>query len=147
MENEVHEKELEQLVSLAEDVSEKIERAERSRLYISFAIMSVTVLLVTLLVYRSNELNLELYKKNSDIKVLIILLFLLVLAIFVLASLITILNRKNLITEKIVLRGLLDLISTHKELAYGEMTVVSKAVFDMRLNRIKFSSKSFHISE
>lgn len=144
MDSEVHEKELEQLVSLAEDVSEKIERAERSHQYTTTITIVSLALLMTSFIYSLNELNLKLSEKRDNTILLIVLT---IVSVFLFYVFLRKQHYKRLDSEKVVLRNLLNLISTHKELAYGEMTVVSKAVFDMRLNRIKFATESSDISE
>ena len=139
MDSEVLEKELEQLVSLAEDVSEKVERVEQNRLIV---LVCSTIILILTMVLSVYFLRTIIYHYDGFFSMIIVPFFC-IFIIIVVWSLTA--GRKKLNTEKIVLQDLLDLISTHKELAYREMTVVSKAVFDMRLNRIKFASKSFNI--
>ncbi len=98
---EVQEKELEQLVSLAEDVANKIEslrdeyKASRPSSIIDFFITKV--------------------RGDADT-----------------------INTK-ITQEKSILLNLLDMIHSYKEHAYHDMSVVSRAVFEMRLNRIHFS--------
>ncbi len=98
----VQEKELEQLVSLAEDVANKIESL-KSEYKTS---------------RRSSIMDFFVPKVRGDSETINI----------------------KITQEKSILLNLLDMIHSCKEYAYHDMSVVSRAVFEMRLNRIHFSA-------
>jgi len=49
--------------------------------------------------------------------------------------------RKTIKSENLILQDLLNMIHSYKEIVYKDISIVKKAVIDMRLSRIKFNKK------
>ena len=154
-EQAIQEKELEQLVSLAEAISSKIEelkdslatKESKKRNWVDILLRSSFFLM---LVNTFGDLNVETVDKNSPL--FYPLLFVTTAAmILLLLSFTPFVSKKiqsendkkintKIIQEQKILGELLNMIHSYKELAYQDMSVVSRAVFEMRLNRIHFST-------
>lgn len=135
--------ELEQLIEMAEKVSTntQILEGQYSRLtfniyaVISFLMILVIAILYFSLVIPSSELNR--FKDNIPFIMFLVVVFSIIYILF------KINERKKtysvIYREKLILRKLLNMISSFKELTYENISIVSKAVIEMRLNRIQFS--------
>ena len=158
-EQPVQEKELEQLISLAEDISNKIDElknsiddrgdttSKRIKKLMPVAIIVTGFITMSYLVF-------EIGFNNSQLLRPIFYPFL--VAIIIGIVLVLLINstfqneisqpesvkkiKTKIVQEQKILGELLNMIHSHKELAYQDMSVVSRAVFEMRLNRIHFSA-------
>ena len=167
-EQAIQEKELEQLVSLAEAISSKIEELKNSlsdrnkrtsnlkKLLLNSIIM--ILLLAFYIIIGTGEIRYFLTKNVSFFAPeFLISLISLILGIAILVMFFLFMSDffsqwrrvQNEITKNIhskiaqeqkILGELLNMIHSCKELAYQDMSVVSRAVFEMRLNRIHFSA-------
>jgi ABC-type multidrug transport system fused ATPase/permease subunit len=151
IEQEIQEKELEQLVSLAEEISSKIESLKKGYLGDqSFISPDRKESANILLLFVFFIIGLYILFIELDMTRLGVLLIIFIVGLFAGVIVMTIqLNSKKkrryklstqITQEQKILGELLNMIHSYKELAYQDMSVVSRAVFEMRLNRIYFSA-------
>ncbi len=56
-------------------------------------------------------------------------------------------QKKSLVNENLILEDLLNMIHSYKGIVYNDISLVKKAVIDMRLSRIKFNKQSSNKKE
>ena len=157
-EQAIQEKELEQLVSLAEAISSKIEELKsmgskgnktrdlREILNLCwfgvtiFAVAICAILAIREIYYFPLNPNNSSYKVISTFGFFILSLFIVIFRLRTIQSENDKKINTKIIQEQKILGELLNMIHSYKELAYQDMSVVSRAVFEMRLNRIHFST-------
>jgi ABC-type transport system involved in cytochrome bd biosynthesis fused ATPase/permease subunit len=142
--NHISYQEMDELIGLAEKVSENIETLKsNSKKELTSWFLYEIIVFITVLVFTKKASLIE----NFSLQILIGFLLVALLFLPSLFTLQKINNLKNSIQrEKIVIQKLLNMIEGYKDLyienEYGtESSVVSKALFEMRLSRINFGVK------
>lgn len=140
--------ELEKLVAMAEDVSETV-----NGLQTKIANLRVMSMIATVGLYASvGAASYLLDRPNwlSGVSIAFYLLLILVAALIGLGSIFYVYQyvskikeyRRSLDAEIGILHRLLDMVHEYKDNIHGEeLTYVERAILDMKLQRIKFSSK------
>jgi len=147
MDNQISNKidELEELIELAEKVSINIDmtndKVERLSQYAIIFFFSSVFLLASILKFQ------EIHKVDfRNIYDFLAPAFFFIGILAFASILIKLLNsvtkmRKEIKNETLILEDLLNMIHSYKQIAYNDISIVKKAVIDMRLSRIKFNKK------
>jgi len=136
---------LEKLIELAEKVSSNIDiindKVEKRMQYA--AILFFAIIFFCLPIFKFQEIQGTDFRNKYDY--FISVFFSIGLLVFVgisLRLLFSVTNmRKTIKSEILILQDLLNMIHSYKEIVYKDISIVKKAVIDMRLSRIKFNKK------
>lgn len=140
--------ELEKLVNMAEEVSETV-----NALHTKIANLRVMFMLAIMSLYASFGLGYFIFQSPSwflnfplafHLTLILLAIFLGVGSVLYLCKYFRNINiyRHNLETEIQIMRRLLDMVHEYKENIHEkDMSYVEKAILDMKLQRIKYSSK------
>jgi len=143
------ESQLEELISLAEDVSGKIdnlsvERNDNILRASLIIIISVVVIFLTL----QYSLTSELVTKNIDLIFIALLVFGIIALIISIRKLnIAYKLNQEIENERFILGDLLNMTDSYKAIQLINSDVVKKAYFEMRLSRIGFGRAKFKNKE
>lgn len=133
--------ELNDLIELAEEVSSNVESIKKRYTSLFFYFVLITsffAIVISLYIYIYTSKNAEFVKFQYT---LLIALF---LGLFIyMIMLIRLLNeRRRLLfkmkNEYMILSDLLEMIHSYKEVVFEDLSIVKKALLDMRLNRISY---------
>lgn len=128
-------KELDELISLAENISSQIKLLEdRSRFNLFGTIMLATLVNLLLLVFRFTSNSFTIFDNYPS---LILFSISLVMAIFTFIQFRK--DTKTINQEIVVLTKLHNMITTHKRSVDSDLGILSNTIYEMRLSRIEFN--------
>lgn len=134
--------ELEELIELAEKVSINIDRINK---YIkNSTYFTIVFLLISIFIFMySIKYYFYFIEYYDNLLVVFYFLGIIIFTGFLYKKLESIKNmRKEVENENLILGDLLNMIHAYKQVAYKDISMVKKAVTDMRLSRIKFHKQS-----
>jgi len=139
------ESQLEELISLAEDVSGKIDSLSENRnSFVLNVSLTIAISVIAIFIILQYSLMLKLTTNSLDVIFTTLIVFGIIITVFSIRKLNAAYKlNEEIENERFILGDLLNMIDSYKATQLNNSDAVKKAYFEMRLSRIAFGRAKF----